>query len=90
MCIRDRGTTLFEGSDLYAGERTDAEKAARKTSRQSKRLDRIEANRGLDARNRVGARMFKRDSRQMRRDNPDLYDFISDPAFGIRFRNVFD
>ena len=86
----DMGTTLFEGSDLYAGERTDAEKAARKTSRQSKRLDRIEANRGLDARNRVGARMFKRDSRQMRRDNPDLYDFISDPAFGIQFRNVFD
>ena len=85
----DMGTTLFEGSDLYAGQRTDAEKAARKTGRQSKRLDRIEANRGLDARNRVGARMFKRDSRQMRRDNPDLYDFISDPAFGIQFQRMF-
>jgi hypothetical protein len=82
----DMGTTLFEGSDLYAGQRTDAEKAARK----SKRLDRIEANRGLDARNRVGARRFKRDSRQMRRENPDLYDFISDPAFGVQFRSVFN
>ncbi len=86
----DMGTTLFEGSDLYAGQRTDAEKAARKTGRQSKRLDRIEANRGLDARNRVGARMFKRNSRQMRRDNPDLYDFIDDPAFGVQFRSVFN
>jgi len=86
----DMGTTLFEGSDLYAGERTDAEISDRKALRQGKRLDRIEANRGLDARNKAGARMFKRNSRQMRRDNPDLYDFMSDPAFGIQFRNIFD
>ena len=57
---------------------------------QSKRLDRIETNRGLDARNRVGQRMFNRNTRQMRRDNPDLYDFISDPAFGIQFESIFD
>lgn len=86
----DMGTTLFQGSDLYAGERTDTERAARKAGRQSKRLDRIEANRGLDARNKAGARMFKRNTRRMRRDNPDLYDFISDPAFGIQFRSIFD
>ena len=85
----DMGTTLFEGSDLYAGERTDAEISDRKALRQGKRLDRIEANRGLDARNKAGARMFKRNSRQMRRDNPDLYDFISDPAFGIMFQRMF-
>ena len=85
----DMGTTLFEGSDLYAGERTDAEISDRKALRQGKRLDRIEANRGLDARNKAGARMFKRKSRQMRRDNPDLYDFISDPAFGIMFQRMF-
>jgi hypothetical protein len=86
----DMGTTLFEGSGLYSGERTDTEIAARKAGRQSKRLDRIEANRGLDARNKVGERMFNRNTRQMRRDNPDLYDFISDPAFGIQFRNIFN
>ena len=86
----DMGTTLFQGSDLYAGERTDSEKASRMAGRQSKRLDRIEKNRGLDARNRVGQRMFNRNTRQMRRDNPDLYDFISDPAFGIQFRSIFD
>jgi osmotically-inducible protein OsmY len=86
----DMGTTLFQGSDLYAGERTDTERAARKAGRQSKRLDRIEANRGLDARNRVGERMFNRNTRQMRRNNPDLYDFISDPAFGIQFENIFN
>ena len=84
------GTTLFQGSDLYAGERTDTERAARKAGRQSKRLDRIEVNRDLDARNRVGERMFNRNTRQMRRDNPDLYDFISDPAFGVQFRSVFN
>ena len=86
----DMGTTLFQGSDLYAGERTDSEKASRMAGRQSKRLDRIEKNRGLDARNRVGQRMFNRNTRQMRRDNPDLYDFISDPAFGIQFESIFD
>lgn len=86
----DMGTTLFQGSDLYAGERTDSEKASRMAGRQSKRLDRIETNRGLDARNRVGQRMFNRNTRQMRRDNPDLYDFISDPAFGIQFESIFD
>ena len=86
----DMGTTLFQGSDLYAGERTDSEKASRMAGRQSKRLDRIEKNRGLDARNRVGQRMFNRNTRQMRRDNPDLYDFISDPAFGVQFRSVFN
>ncbi len=91
----DMGTTLFEGSDLYAGQRTDAEKAARKSGRQTKRLDRIEANRGLDARNRVGARMFKRDTRQMRRDNPDIYDLITDPNLissisGIPYGSLFE
>jgi|9_EtaG_2_1085328.scaffolds.fasta_scaffold00508_9 hypothetical protein len=86
----DMGTTLLAGSDLYAGERTDTERAARKASRQSKRLDRIEANRGLAARNKVGGRMFNRNTRQMRRDNPDLYNFITEPAFGIQFKNVFD
>ena len=86
----DMGTSLFENSDLYSGDRTDEEIAAIKAGRQGKRLDRIQANRGLDSRNRVGARMFERNSRPMRRGNPDLYDFISDPAFGIQFRNVFD
>tara|TARA_R110002051_G_scaffold173446_1_gene243775 strand:- start:9332 stop:10114 length:783 start_codon:yes stop_codon:yes gene_type:complete len=91
----DMGTTLFQGSDLYAGQRTDAEKAAIKSGRQSKRLDRIEKNRGIDARNRVGARQFKRDTREMRRDNPDIYDLITDPSLiaafsGINYRPLFD
>ncbi len=86
----DMGTTLFAASDLYAGERTGAEISDKKALRQGKRLDRIEANRGLEARNKAGARMFKRNTRQMRRDNPDLYDFISDPAFGIQYKNIFN
>ena len=88
--IVDIAMTGLESADLFAGERTAAERATRKEMRQSKRLDRIEKNRGLEARNRVGERMFNRNTRQMRRDNPDLYDFITDPAFGVMYRSIFD
>ena len=39
--------------------------------------------------------MFKRDTRQMRRDNPDIYDLITDPNLissisGIPYGSLFE
>ena len=48
---------LFESTPEGIAKRAD-----RKLARQGNRLDRIEKNRGIDARNRVGERMFNRNN----------------------------
>ena len=73
------GLGFMESSgDAFSGS------SERQAARRANRLDRIESNRGLDARNRVGSRMFQRDLRRsgLEDSNPALYNLIQDESFG--------